>query len=143
TIHAVRLSDGLVRVVNSHQFDLSSDLSKHINNTSITYDSLNKVFVFVTQDENGQQGQLKIATLEDGEFGLVLRKQQEINLDQVNVDTPLVLTVKGLQLNSLNEEASPVKLVSDSGSQTELKLQTEQLSRLISLKQMPNLPTAE
>lgn len=130
TINAIRLSDGNVLPVNSHQ--TSSDV--------IFYDSDRGVFLSYVQIGTTDRYIIIASQLQSTDYGLALSRQHLIETQPVNALMRPVLTSKGLLLSTIIlDQEGPLKLVNDSGEIIELKLKTTKFEReVISLSSMPS-----
>lgn len=143
-ILAVRLSDGLVRQVGSHQLDMTKDNQQLSNFRNIRYDGYKDLFIMIGDDYRDPMAQRFIlAKLEKNEFGLVLRRIREPDVRVDNWGWP-AFTSKGVaEQKNAEGYAFPVALVDDRGDRTNIKLEVEDsYVQLFSLAKMPDLPPA-
>lgn len=149
-INAIRLTNGFVRQVDSHQIDLTNDYLKLTRFQNYNYDSSSGLFYISGQRANNEQiPYFVVAQLEENEFGLVLRKVYESNL-KITESTTVLLTSRGVYVSGTDSKQTfPYTLVDENGNKTELKLvvgesnETVADSVILSFSSMPNLPEAQ
>lgn len=135
TLHAVRLSDGYVRPINSHTLE-SIEGQELFSHSSIAYDGAGGLFVFSDQIlvNNEPVDYHTLAILDDGAHGLTLRKVfQETGVEMTGPE-PL-FTTRGTLKSSSN--LGSFELIDDIGAITPLGLAREKYGVPFSLSQMP------
>jgi len=131
TLQAIRLTDGLVLPINTHQ----------VNSESIYYDAGDRVFLSLSDvDGNPERNIVAAAQLEETEFGLALRKTFELEADPIAGIEGFTLTSEGILMSNSSQNPSPLRLLQDNGTITDLKLNIENAyDMLLSLQAMPAL----
>ena len=138
-INAIRLSDGLVRQVNSYQVDMTKDNMPATSLPNIYYDDYRNILVFVGQSEVDLVTEKTIiARLVENNYGLVLEKVYEVTVPELAHPRP-VLTSKGL---AMEDGSQTLVIVDEQGNKTKLNLTLGDDEQLFSLPSMPNLPEA-
>lgn len=143
-ILAVRLSDGLVRQVGSHQLDMTKDNQQLSNFRNIRYDGYKDLFVMIGDDYRDSAAQRFIlAKLEKNEFGLVLRRVREPDVRVDGWGWPAFTSRGVVEQKSADGYTFPISVVDDRSGRTNLKLEVEDAYvQLFSLSAMPDLPLA-
>ncbi len=132
-INAIRLADGFVLPVNSHQ----------VSTDNIYYDADKDVFLSTRYRDGGSEnGYITASQLEESEFGLLLRSKLEINATSIDTMDKPIITSRGVLLSINTGTSTLFKLVQDNGTITELKLKSNNpySRQSLSLKTFPELP---
>jgi hypothetical protein len=141
-INAIRLADGYVREVNSHQVDFTSNnVQVTTNDSTVSYDDSRDLFVFSGLKATSSEYYLMFAKLVENQYGLVLDRVYSSSLTDSG-PASMLFTSKGMYVPKTTAKQFPYTLVSDDGSKTELKLAVGG-DMLTSLSAMPNLPKAK
>lgn len=126
TLQAIRLSDGLVLPINSRQ----------INSDEVMYDGINDQFISTKNPSENEQV-VYIAKLVDSDYGLTLEVTDKLRNKGRFIDSPEVMTTKGVWATSDDSTYNYFQLMNGQGEMTTVQLKREKYDTLLSLREMP------